>query len=723
MNERVSPPAQIAPREEAQMPRLSRTPQRWRWRLNFALFFLLLTAVIALARLADWPRGSNVQAQAGEISQIDLRAPYPLTYTSDILTEEARQRAANNVARIYDPPQTRVARQQLTRVELILDFITRVRIDPYASDAQKTQWLASISDVRLEERVAALILDADPESWAEITTETARVLDQAMRNVIREGELTAAQRLTPSFIGFGLSDNETLIVNTLVQGLLRPNTFFNAERTEAARQEAAQRVEPVSRTVAAGETILRTGDRIESLDIEALDKLGLLRIERSWRDYLAALILGGLLSGILMAYITQRRPLFWLDQLRAFLLAGILVAFILLAKPLIAMPGVIPYLYPLAAMSMLIGALIGLPMSLISTTLVGVLILILTGGNAGLMVYLLTSAIAGALALGQAERLNAFVRAGFWIIVAGLVSLAVFHLSVLDGARNQNIVPLVAASVINGVFSSSFALVLFYLLGQVFGITTSLQLLELSRPTHPLLRQLLLKAPGTYHHTLLVGNLAEEAASAIGADVLLTRVGSYYHDIGKTVRPYFFIENNTDDLNPHDRLDPYTSARIIINHVSDGVALARKHRLPEAIIDFIREHHGTTRVEYFYHQACQEHESPEGVDQRAFRYQGPTPRSRETAILMLADSCEATVRAVNPPTQEEMIDLIRSVINRRLMSGQLDDSQLTLRDLSQIAIAFARMLQGIHHPRVNYPSNESPRGDRTLSARAALPAA
>ncbi len=705
------------------MPRLSRTPQRWRWRLNFALFFLLLTAVIALARLADWPRGSNVQAQAGEISQIDLRAPYPLTYTSDILTEEARQRAANNVARIYDPPQTRVARQQLTRVELILDFITRVRIDPYASDAQKTQWLASISDVRLEERVAALILDADPESWAEITTETARVLDQAMRNVIREGELTAAQRLTPSFIGFGLSDNETLIVNTLVQGLLRPNTFFNAERTEAARQEAAQRVEPVSRTVAAGETILRTGDRIESLDIEALDKLGLLRIERSWRDYLAALILGGLLSGILMAYITQRRPLFWLDQLRAFLLAGILVAFILLAKPLIAMPGVIPYLYPLAAMSMLIGALIGLPMSLISTTLVGVLILILTGGNAGLMVYLLTSAIAGALALGQAERLNAFVRAGFWIIVAGLVSLAVFHLSVLDGARNQNIVPLVAASVINGVFSSSFALVLFYLLGQVFGITTSLQLLELSRPTHPLLRQLLLKAPGTYHHTLLVGNLAEEAASAIGADVLLTRVGSYYHDIGKTVRPYFFIENNTDDLNPHDRLDPYTSARIIINHVSDGVALARKHRLPEAIIDFIREHHGTTRVEYFYHQACQEHESPEGVDQRAFRYQGPTPRSRETAILMLADSCEATVRAVNPPTQEEMIDLIRSVINRRLMSGQLDDSQLTLRDLSQIAIAFARMLQGIHHPRVNYPSNESPRGDRTLSARAALPAA
>jgi putative nucleotidyltransferase with HDIG domain len=218
---------------------------------------------------------------------------------------------------------------------------------------------------------------------------------------------------------------------------------------------------------------------------------------------------------------------------------------------------------------------------------------------------------------------------------------------------------------------------------------------------------LLLKAPGTYHHTLIVSNMAEEAAVAIGADSLLTRVGSYYHDIGKIIRPYFFIENNTDGENPHDRIDPYTSARIIISHVSDGVDLAKKYRLPPGIIDFIKEHHGTTRVEYFYHKAVQMKNDPSEVDESAFRYAGPKPHTSETAILMLADSCEATVRAMHPQTSEEMLELIRSVISRRLMSGQLDNSPLTLRDLTLISEAFVRVLQGIHHPRVKYPGEES----------------
>jgi len=248
-----------------------------------------------------------------------------------------------------------------------------------------------------------------------------------------------------------------------------------------------------------------------------------------------------------------------------------------------------------------------------------------------------------------------------------------------------------------------------------------LQLLEISRPNHPLLRQLLLKAPGTYHPTLIVSNMAEEAAVAIGADSLLARVGSYYHDIGKIIRPYFFIENNTESENPHDRIDPYTSARIIISHVADGVELAKKYHLQPAIIDFIKEHHGTTRVEYFYHAALQMKGSPSDVDESAFRYPGPKPHTKETAILMLADGCEATVRAMRPQSREEMMEIIRSVVDRRLMSGQLDNSPLTLRDLTLASEAFVRVLQGIHHPRVKYPGEES-KADKADKAEGAAQA-
>ncbi len=217
-----------------------------------------------------------------------------------------------------------------------------------------------------------------------------------------------------------------------------------------------------------------------------------------------------------------------------------------------------------------------------------------------------------------------------------------------------------------------------YLLGALFGITTTLQLLEISRPTHPLLRQLLLKAPGTYHHTLIVSNMAERAAEAIGADALLTRVGAYYHDVGKTIRPYFFVENRTEGADPHARLDPYTSAQIIVTHVKDGIDLARKYRLPKRIIDFIPEHQGTLLVSYFYHQAVQQAGGADKVDKTQFQYPGPRPRSRETALTMLADGAEATVRSRRPASIEELDHIVGESIQSRVLSGQLDECPLTL---------------------------------------------
>jgi hypothetical protein len=256
---------------------------------------------------------------------------------------------------------------------------------------------------------------------------------------------------------------------------------------------------------------------------------------------------------------------------------------------------------------------------------------------------------------------------------------------------------------LNGVLSASIALLGYYLFGNLFNITTSLQLTELSRPTHPLLRQLLLKAPGTYHHTIVVSNLAERAAAAIGADGFLARVGAYYHDIGKTVRPYFFTENIADGSSPHDKLDPLTSAQIIISHVSDGVDLAQKYRLPLRLQDFIREHHGKTLTQYFYTQAQRSANQSEAVVEANFRYPGPRPRSKETAVVLLADTCEAAVRAIRPATREDLERLVRKLIDERVNEGELNECNLTFRDLQTIRDVFLQVLQGVHHPRVVYP--------------------
>ncbi|MER3461456.1 MAG: phosphohydrolase, partial [candidate division GAL15 bacterium] len=237
-------------------------------------------------------------------------------------------------------------------------------------------------------------------------------------------------------------------------------------------------------------------------------------------------------------------------------------------------------------------------------------------------------------------------------------------------------------------------------LEDLFDVVTPIKLLELSNPGHPLLRRLQLEAPGTYHHTLMVANLAEAAAVAVGADPLLARVGAYYHDVGKLRRPGFFVENQVGGNNPHDRISPSLSALTLAAHVRDGLELARQYRLPRVVVDFIAQHHGTSLMAYFYHRAL-EQQGP--VDPEAFRYEGPKPRSREAAIVMLADGVEAAARSVQNPTPDRIRELVRRIVRERLEDGQLDRCDLTFRDLESITQAFARLLVSMFHPRLEYP--------------------
>jgi putative nucleotidyltransferase with HDIG domain len=321
-------------------------------------------------------------------------------------------------------------------------------------------------------------------------------------------------------------------------------------------------------------------------------------------------------------------------------------------------------------------------------------------------VYAAMSGAMGALVLGRADRLSSFFWGGLSAALACVAVVIIFRFP--DPAMDLvGKATLLGAGLISGGLSASLAFGLLLLVGSALGIATNLQLIELSRPDHPLLQFILREAPGTYQHSLQVANMAEQAARVIGANTLLTRVGALYHDAGKALRPHFFIENQVPGQNIHEQLDPVTSAGVILAHVKDGLELARKYRLPPAVTAFIPEHHGKLEATYQY-QAAKEAATGNGgsVDHQDFTYPGPRPRSRETAVLMLADGVEAKARAENPASDEEIERLVRWVIEDRLTKGQLDRTDLTLKDIDAIRRSFVNTLRGIYHPRLRYPQTD-----------------
>ncbi|MGD9405444.1 MAG: HDIG domain-containing protein, partial [Anaerolineae bacterium] len=527
---------------------------------------------------------------------------------------------------------------------------------------------------------------------------------RAMQGEIQESRVSEVRRSLSTLISLSMSGDQATVVEAIAGDLVTANTFYNAVRTDEARQQAREATEPVMVTVRQGEAIVREGSRVSAQAIETLDAFGLRQRDVQWPAVAGTITLAVLTTILLVLLVFRLRPMIWM-RWRAALVAVLLITiFVALGKLMLAFPdSVIPYLYPLPALSMILSILFGPALGLASGVVVALLGGYVAGGSIEIVAYLLIGTLMGGLSLGQADRLKAFLRAGVAVALANAVTIILFGLLLSE----QDLVRVsinAMVGLVSGGLATSLALAAFFALSSLLDVITPFQLMELSRPTHPLFRQLLLKAPGTYHHTLLVANMAEEAAVRIGADGLLARVGTYYHDIGKTARPFFFTENRVGNVNPHERLDPYTSAQIIMGHVSDGLDLARKHRLPSAIAAFIPEHHGTGMVLAFYRIALKEAgDDANSVRKEDFTYPGPKPQSRETAILMLADSSEARVRSAEPDSIEEIDQIISDTIRGKRDDGQLDESDLTLRDLKEIRAAFLSVLKGVFHPRVKYP--------------------
>lgn len=679
--------------------------------LRAILFGVLLAAAIGVVLLVDLAPSNRVLLNEGDVASRDILAPADLTYESALRTQQAQEAQARSIQDIYDPPNASVAREQEVRAQQILEYIATVRLDSLATAQQKVDWLAAIPDVELPADTADQILAMDDNEWQQVREEVVAVLLRAMQGEIRESQLDGVRRRLPTLISYGLTVEQAEVVQALVQGLVKANTQLNAARTEEARQQARASTLPVTATIRRGEAIVRAGDRVTALDIEALDALGLRQHASSWQSLIGTILLALTVVLLLEVQIARFEPAIWKSPKRSGVVAALVLLFAVLGKLMIpSSDSVVPYLYPLPALSMILTILFGPAVGVAVGVGVAAAGAFVAEGSIEMTIYLLAGTLMGALTLGRAERLTAFLQAGLVVAAMNTLVISIFGLMGSDPDILKTAIDAVAGMVMGGL-AASLTLAAFLALSAYLGVITPFQLAELTRPTHPLFRQLLLKAPGTYHHTLLVSNMAEEAANRIGADSLLARVGAYYHDVGKTVRPYFFTENRTGQLDPHEQLDPQSSAEVITQHVKDGLDLAEKYKLPPAIRAFIPEHHGTGLALSFYRKAVKEAEARgESVPETAYRYPGPKPQSRETAIVMLADSCEARVRSLKPGSMEEIEQIVQDTIKSKLDAGELDECDLTLRDLQTIKDAFLDILQGVFHPRVQYPEPVRVRG-------------
>jgi putative nucleotidyltransferase with HDIG domain len=563
-----------------------------------------------------------------------------------------------------------------------------------------------------------LLRNMIPASYDGVETEARRALAAIFEQTLPASLVQETRERASTYVSPAIGRDESTLIAEIVRPFIVSNLAVDAGRTEAQRAAARAGVAPVQVTFARNQVIVEQDAPVSGEAREALFEAGL--IGSAWKPEVigASALLAAVVGVTAAAGLHAFRHNVTMGQ---FLGLGIAVALpVLLMK--IYLPLILPdndrhfltYIMPVAVAAMVLAGFVGADLALLAACLTAflgafaaVLLLDVTvvgvAGTLDVARIALVAGIgsaAGVFAVRNAERLSQFLAGG---VLVALTTIAVLGATwLIDPDRQTGDLPwMVLAASANGGLSAFLSAGIFVTLGALFGVTTRLQLLEMSQLSQPLLLRLQDEAPSTFQHSVIVANLAEKGAYVIGADALLARVGCYYHDIGKLARPGFFIENQLGGDNPHDALDPGDSARIISDHVRDGLALAAQYKLPAKVAAFIPEHHGTRLVSYFYREAAAEDPT---VDPDAFRYPGPKPQSRETAIAMLADSCEAAVRSSPDHSPESIERLVDEVYAERLTEGQLNESDLTLRNLHDLAESYKATLKAVYHPRIEYPA-------------------
>lgn len=497
----------------------------------------------------------------------------------------------------------------------------------------------------------------------------------------------------------------------IMQVVLIPNILLDEERTERRRVEAVSAIPLTKGTVLEGELIIGAHRRVTHEVMERIDSLQRALAEteeqRGWwpvaRAWLARLLLIALILGIYAAYLrVSRRSI--VEENRQLGTIAIVLAVEMMLAYLLRETGVFStYLVPVAVATMLLTILLDTGIGLVTAFVLGLLLGSVMEFSYWITLIHTAAGAAGVFAVRRIKKRSHFYRALWAVPLVYLIGIVSVEL--IKGSPAGQVVEWVVTGIVNGMLSVVITIGLLPIFESLFRFTTDITLLELSDLNHPLLRQLAMRAPGSYQHSLMMGELGAAGAEACGANALLTRVGSYFHDIGKLNKPEYFVENQSG-RNPHGKLSPHMSALIVATHVKEGLELAEEYRLPEKIQAFIPEHHGTMPMTFFYLKAVEEAENGEKVSEDDFRYDGPKPQSRETGIVMLADAVEAASRMMEDPNPRRIRSLVKDLVERRFKDGELDDCPLTLRDLRLVEEAFVNVLTSRFHQRIDYPDRD-----------------
>ena len=675
------------------------------------VFCIVLMFIVGMSTMPD-----QANVEVGQPSPMDFDAPMSITFESQLQTSIKKQEAADSVEPVYRTDES-VIQDLQERIDGYFSIIRNVRNYAYNEEVDKAAELRSQLGLDLASGMYDYLLTMSEEHLERIHSEAIQVVERHMfqGTLPADIDLTNADLTKQSILDaialLNIDDSSRNFLSAFIGSIeFIDSIVYDSAVTDELREAEMEKIEPVMIHLARGQRIVGQGVIITEEHREALEAVGFLSTGNPAIPILGVVLLVLIGFGLVVIYLYQYRPSILQKESRLILLGLLVISILLISNAVTAInigaeySSLIAYAVPVAAGAMLIAILFDGKLAMFITIIIAILVGVMNNLELQFVLVAFAGGFAGIYSVSKLSQRSDLVKASIYIIGANVTTILALGL-ILNYSLSMLSVALLLG-VISGILSSVLTIGTLPFWETVFRVTTSLKLLELSNPNQPLLKRLLLEAPGTYHHSIVVGNMAEAAADAVGADALLARVGAIYHDVGKVKRAYFFIENQFANENPHDKLAPSLSTLIITSHIKDGIDLAKEHGLPDNIIDIISQHHGNSLVSFFYHKAT-EGSQDDAYQEDDFRYDNPKPKTKEAAIVMLADAIEAGVRSIQKPTPNKIETFARKIIKEKLEDGQLEECDLTFKELDTITQSFVKILTGIFHSRIEYPEPEN----------------
>ena len=666
---------------------------------KFSGFFVFIFFTMAIALLLSSKFLSQDLIDNG-IGKKEIIAKKTIEVVDTQKTEISRRDFAKKIKPVMMPVDSN---RVLSAFHTLKESLLRVKIDDSDRQAKYIEFsnLLDITNPEKKEAAVSFALNTSKNGLNAILQSSEIVLNKYLKQGLQDDDIEAYT--SKKALGTSLSSGQMSTISAILECVILPNLVIDDFATDVAKKNAKNLIKPYTVTFHKGDTILKPDEPITQVKRDALKKSGYGALEMNKSAIIGIFLYTLLCVSTLVMAIKYRQRKY--DDPRYYMILGLLsVILSLICVKISSNNDISNYLMPIPAFSIILAIFTTPALSFVATVVFIALIsttLFLEPQFISIFVFAALASVYFVSKISYTKRMD-LVSCGFWTGV--IMSIFIIVTAVFESQLSVNAIASDACyALLNGVISGASAFVIIPFFEMVFKTITPYRLIELADHNSPILSELQCKAPGTYHHSLMVANLCEAAAEAIGADSILARVGAFYHDIGKLQKPLFFIENQSyfGVENPHNKLNPRLSKMVIISHTKDGVEYAKKKGLPQEIINFIQQHHGEALAGHFYNQAVQL-EGKDNVQQDQFRYSGPKPNMKETAILMLADAVESAVRSLKNPSMEEIENMINKIITERLNDGQLSDSPLTLKDIKLIAITFNRILRGMQHDRVKY---------------------